>query len=751
MFCISKRKHSTLLHVTTIVFVFALTTVALMNGTSPVYAADISTNAYISVSSNPIGINQTLKVIVWLVPSIPTSAVYHNYTVTFTKPDRVLVTIGPFDSEPGGFGTFNFTPDQNGTWHYKFSYSGGDIVSGNTYSVSTSPTSNLIVQTVPVPGLQPSYLPNSGEFSYWERPINAWNLDWYSFGGDWPQSGYNASMTYFNPYSTTPNSAHILWTQQTSVGGLVGGEYADASYSGGSSVTMIEAGLAYYLASDGMHCIDVHTGKQLWVQPSTSPTVGVPIQKYSNITGSSYEAGLLQVDDNFTIYDPFTGVATVTIPKALPGIYAAPYFYSYANGRLITWQPNFTTSSSTSFENLIVSNVTCNYNFSYIWHNIGVAINPWPKQSAAIDLTTGNTMWNMTIPADESPLGAVSIGEGKIFATGEGMVFRAYDINTGKLIWTSEQAQYPWGAFWSNYSAYAYGNLYGLSYDGHIYCFDAETGKINWSFYSGNSTVETPSSKWAFVANPVVADNKIYASTGYYTSSGSLPLGNKLYCINATTGKEIWEIYFAGGSKVVADSELLATNEYDGLLYCFGPGPTSVQVSVSPTIQSNGTNVVIQGYVLDQSPAQPNTPCISNQDMSGYMQFLHMQQPCPLTIRGVPVELRAITSSGSVIEIVKSTPPSDLYGHFSYLWNPPNPGNYTIVARYLGDDSYFPSYAATGLLVEQASPMASPTSSPTIAYSDTLVFAAVIVAIAAVLVSIIIGIYSIYDHRKLHK
>ena len=751
MFCILKRQHSTFLKVATIVFVFVFTTVAFVNGVPPVLAAGISTNAYISVSSNPIGVNQTLEVIVWLVPSLPANAAYHNYAVTFTKPDGNVVTIGSFNSEPGGFAAFNYTPDQNGTWHYQFSYSGGDIVDGNTYSASTSHTSTLTVQTSPIQGLQPSYLPNSGEFSYWERPINAWNLDWYSFGGDWPQSGYNASMTYFNPYSTTPNSAHILWTQQTNVGGLIGGEYGDVSYSGGNSVIMVEAGLAYYVASDGMHCIDVHTGKQLWVRPNISPAVGVPVQQYSNSTGSSYGAELLQAGNNFTMYDPFTGVATVTIHDALPGIYAAPYFYSYTNGRLITWQPNFASATNASFENLIVSNVTCNYNFSYIWNNIGVAINPWPNQSAAIDLTTGNTLWNMTIPANESPLGAVSIGDGKIFVAGEGLVFRAYDINTGTLLWTSEPAQYPWGAFWSNYSAYAYGNLYGLSYDGHIYCFDAGTGKIEWSFYSGNSSVETPSGTWAFVANPVVADGKIYASTGDYTSSGSLPLGNMLYCINATSGKEVWNIYFSGGSKVVADSELLATNEYDGLLYCFGPGPTSVQVSVSPTIESNGNSVLIQGYVLDQSPAQPGTPCISDQDLSAYMQFLHMQQPCPLTIIGVPVELRAITASGSIIEITKTTPPTDLYGHFSYLWTPPNPGNYTIVARYLGDDSYFPSYFGTGLLVEPASPTASPTSSQTLAYSNTSIFAALIVAIAAVIVSIIIGIYSIYDRRKLHK
>ncbi len=324
------------------------------------------------------------------------------------------------------------------------------------------------------------------------------------------------------------------------------------------------------------------------------------------------------------------------------------------------------------------------------------------------------------------------------------MVFRAYDIYSGRKLWTSEPAEYPWGAFWANYSAYAYGNLYGLSYDGHIYCFDATNGRIKWSLYSGNSSGETPSNTWAFSTNPVISDGKIYASTGAYTSNGSLPRGNKLYCINATTGKEIWDIYFAGGSKIVADSELLATNEYDGLLYCFGEGPTSVQVSVSPTSTVNGSSILIEGYVLDQSPGQPGTPCISDENMTAYMQFLHMQQPCPSTIIGVPVELRAITSSGSIIEIVKSSPPTDLYGHFSYMWTPPAPGQYTIVARFLGDDSYFASYKATGLSVGTAP--STPTPSPVPDY--TPMFAGIIVA---VVVSIIIGVYSIYDHRKLRK
>jgi hypothetical protein len=118
-----------------------------------------------------------------------------------------------------------------------------------------------------------------------------------------------------------------------------------------------------------------------------------------------------------------------------------------------------------------------------------------------------------------------------------------------------------------------------------------------------------------------------------------------------------------------------------------------------------------------------------------------------LTIIGVPVELRAITADGSIIEIIKSSPPTDLYGHFSYMWTPPAPGNYTIVARFLGTDPYFPSYVATGLSVAAALPTPTPTNEAP-APDYTAMFAGIIVG---VIISIIIGIYSIYDHRKLHK
>ena len=242
-----------------------------------------------------------------------------------------------------------------------------------------------------------------------------------------------------------------------------------------------------------------------------------------------------------------------------------------------------------------------------------------------------------------------------------------------------------------------------------------------------------------------MASGKIYASTDAYTSSSTVPLGNKLYCINATTGAEIWNIEFAGGSKVIADSELLATNDYDGLLYAFDQGPTSTSVSVMPALTTNGTQLLIQGYVLDESLGQPGTPCVSDQDMSAYMQFFYMQQPCPLTVIGVPVELRAITASGSIIEITKSTPPTNLYGLYSYLWTPPGPGNYTIVARYLGDGFLLSVLFRDRLICGSSTANTNATSICPKLHTNVLGI------IAALIVSIVIGLYSIYDHRKLGK
>ena len=710
------------------------------------YTVDIQANVYVGVSPNPVQVNQELQVSLWITPSISSDRVYHDLTVEFNKPDGTIDIFGPFDTDIVGTGSFQFdyVPDQIGNWQIMVNYPGGDIIAGNTYLSTTSSTQEFMVQTDPIPEWIYTELPTS--YTYWGRPINSENREWNVYAGDWPEQGYNASMTNFNPYTTAPITPHILWTRQTGVTGLIGGKYNGTSYTGGTKgVNIILGGLAYYSALDGVHCIDVHTGDELWVKQGINPTIGVAAPQHSLADGEARVAEIWEIGQDFVKYDPFTGIETLRVPDVLPGIYSEPYFYSYSNGRLITWKTdnriiefNASLGEISSFKDLIVSNVSCSYDFNSIWGNIGVAINKWPNESAAINLTTGETIWNKVLPLEENPVGTPSISYGKIFIAGEAMVFRAYNIFDGKKIWTSEQAEYPWGSIWANSSAVAYGNVYGLSADGHVYCFDAETGQINWSFFSGDSFGETPYDTWAFSSNPVVADGKLYVSSIEPTPVEPKPIGNRLFCLNATTGDEIWKIDFAGGLKAVGEGMLIATNQYNGILYCFGRARTSVEVMVSPTIATQGSPILIEGYVLDQSPEIRGEPVVGNKDMARWMEYLYMQRPCPTEVVGVPVEMRVIQdSTGSKQDLGFAE--TDLYGHFNFEFVPPVTGLYTVAARFLGSDPYFSSWKAIGLSVQEPQP---PISLPEIKTQadNTLLF---LVLIGTTSIAIVIGLFNL--------
>jgi hypothetical protein len=151
---------------------------------------------------------------------------------------------------------------------------------------------------------------------------------------------------------------------------------------------------------------------------------------------------------------------------------------------------------------------------------------------------------------------------------------------------------------------------------------------------------------------------------------------------------------------------LTAANDWDGTMYVFGKGLSATTVTAPNVVVSKGSGVVIQGTVLDQSPAQPNTPCVTAASMQTQMEYLHLQQPIDglwnnLTITGVPVTLTAIASDGSVIDIGTITT-NGYYGTFGYTWVPPSEGQYTVVATFAGDDSYGSSAASTAVAVGPA-------------------------------------------------
>jgi hypothetical protein len=187
------------------------------------------------------------------------------------------------------------------------------------------------------------------------------------------------------------------------------------------------------------------------------------------------------------------------------------------------------------------------------------------------------------------------------------------------------------------------------------------------------------------------------------------------------------------GQSAIADGVLVSSDGYSSNMFAFAKGETATTVSAPDTVIPMGTPVLVKGTVVDLSPAQPNTPAISDADMTAWMEYLHMQQPLPdgtstykfypagtptdFTGTGVSVKLTAIDSNGHSIDLGTAT--SDASGLYSLMWTPPAEGKYTIVANFEGSNSYYASYAETVVGVSAASSSSSSSASPTTTASSS--------------------------------
>ncbi len=281
----------------------------------------------------------------------------------------------------------------------------------------------------------------------------------------------------------------------------------------------------------------------------------------------------------------------------------------------------------------------------------------------------------------------------------------------------------PYTSAWGYYGVkwlIAYGNFYTYDMGGRLNCFELKTGKHLWGFYTGSSGYETPYGDWPFWIFDVgtIADGKIFIGGGHEYSP---PLfhGSQLWCVNTTSGQEVWSIlsFPVTSPPAIADGYMVSLNAYDNQIYCYGKGQTATTVSTQTFAAPKGTPVLIQGTVTDQSPGQTSlgipaagTPAISDASMSQWMEYLYMQQPKPMNATGVPVTLTALDPNGNTQNI--GTVTSDVKGHYAIAWTPPVPGVYTITATFAGSNSYFRSSSETHMIVSKAA-AAQPVQTPT--------------------------------------
>lgn len=149
----------------------------------------------------------------------------------------------------------------------------------------------------------------------------------------------------------------------------------------------------------------------------------------------------------------------------------------------------------------------------------GVIYTTAGKRLLALDSESGTEIWHTEVA---TPFLALAVADGFVYVGNMDRFFRAYDQNTGEEVWKFEAG----GEFWSA-PAIAGDILYAGNVDKYIYALDSLTGKILWSFETGSDAV----------SEPILSDGVVYVSD----SSHLFPSGTRhLYALDAITGDLLW-------------------------------------------------------------------------------------------------------------------------------------------------------------------------------------------------------------------
>jgi outer membrane protein assembly factor BamB len=840
-------------------------------------AWQVPTYAYINVAPNPIGVGQQVTIVFWL-DKVPIGAEgawgsrWHNMKITVTHPDGTNATVGTYNSDSNGGASTRYTPTVVGNYTFYFEFPGQVAQNENPYPyvgfiglgldyvndtfTASSAKTTLTVQQEPI---QSAYPANPLPSQYWTRPINSMNREWAPIAGNWlglgatsfgvtglytDTGGVTSSGGNFDPYSTAPNSAHVMWTQPIAFGGQIGGEFGSSDIGLYATGTAYEAkfgaviinSILYYTEypgagtnPTGLKAVNLRTGATVWDKNITDPLRCGMIINF--VTGDQYGAhaylfttnswegfaipySALAAPTTWKMYDAMTGNWILNIA----GVQASDTLVEGPNGEILCYYTNSSaagTSLSMWNSTLCISQGSqanlfyAVYSSKEIWRPVtgvtipwsagiqwsvpiatdikGVPLAPLSLSVTGVDSETvlatassggifggppggaslgyrieagysavdGHLLWgpvNRTVTPFTTQV--LSAGEGKYAEyTQQSMTWTCYDLKSGQKLWGPTE---PVNSSWAYYdftgpSTFGYGNFYTWGLGGTVYCYNATTGTLKWTWYAGNAGVDNPYGTWplgTWSCHHILADGKLYVRAGHdYTAP--VFKGAKLYCINATTGKEIWSSlsFDIVSSPALADGYMVWDNGYDNQIYCYGKGPSATTATAPQAGVELGRSLVISGTVLDvsagtqQEAVKANFPygvaAVSDASQSAWMEYLYQQQPMPTSATGVPVSIDVLDSNGNYRNIGTAT--TDLSGTFRFTWKPDIPGNYTVVATFPGSESYYPSYAETGFVVDPAAPTPSPPQYPVpIDYTMSIIGATVVLLIAIAIVGILL-------------
>ena len=258
---------------------------------------------------------------------------------------------------------------------------------------------------------------------------------------------------------------------------------------------------------------------------------------------------------------------------------------------------------------------------------------------------------------------------------------RAYNIYTGALVWgpiqlSGDNGNVPVPNSYNSIGGYqteiADGVLYIMGFGGDIWAIDANTGEEVWYTSTnkliGESGSDTPYGVWPLwvFSGGSIAGGVYYLNVGHEYSP-PLFRGAKQLAINITNGALVWEIsgFDVTNAATIVDGYVTVLNAYDNQLYTYGKGPSAMTVTAPGVGVTTATPVTIRGTITDiaagtkQEAKAANfpygVPCVSDDSMSRWMEYVYMQQPMPTNTTGVPITLSVLDANGNYRQIGMTT------------------------------------------------------------------------------------------------
>jgi outer membrane protein assembly factor BamB len=537
-----------------VTIVLLLSVVLPLFSVSTVKAGTMETYAFIGATPNPVGIGTPTLLHVGITMQLTNVNMgWEGLSVKITKPDNTTETLSNIRSDStGGTGVIytptmigNYTlqthfPEQNTTTSKQ---AGGTPVGTMMLKSDSDKLTLVVVEDVEVPIYPAAPLPTE----YWTRPINAQLREWTTIAGNWPgvpTDRYVLSNGY------APETGHILWTKELSMGGLVGGEIQGmggpvafengAAYEQKFGAPVVIGGILYYnrfeergttRVDQEVVAVDLHTGKELWTRNwnNTRLDVGQIFywQSYNymgtlpflwEVTGTTWRAF-----DAFTgrwIYNMTNVPATISSYGGGLGtnswygdrgeIYA--YSVSLANGWLALWNSSRVVSNEGGF-NPHGNTYNCTWTSA----------------------RQGGYEWNITIPKGlPGSISYILLGDKVVGASLNNTQVNIWALSLkpgqeGQLLFKKAwQAPISWSAGNQTLSWQSSRNeKVGLVWSKETYqwyCFDLETGEYMWGPSEPEQYLAT------YGTSTAMADGKLYECY----------MSGILYCYDLKTGKTLW-------------------------------------------------------------------------------------------------------------------------------------------------------------------------------------------------------------------